>query len=623
MLHFRFSKKLRDFTLEISEELGNETLVLIGHSGCGKSTTLKILAGLIDPDEGEIQFNKKQLYSSVNNTNLAPENRNIGFVFQNYALFPHLTVRENIAYGISKLPIEEKERRIQEALSFLEIESLANSKPILLSGGEQQRVALARALVTQPTLLLLDEPLSALDVSTRSHVRAELKQVLSRLSIPSIIVTHDYEDARVLADKVAVMDRGQVVQTGAPKEIHLYPVNQFVAEFTGTNLVSTPSENGENSIHVAFDPWKVKITRNSSGKPYEWQGQIKDAATLGGFIRLHIEGSSCFQADIPIETFEQENFQIGDFIYASVEKKDIREVTSTQVTSASQETEPYELKKSFIEQSKKKKKKWQLAYLFAIFVFVSFMATSYGFNSKPVSNQEKIEMFSLVAANATDPFNELMEEFSERHPEVKMEATFAGTQVIRTQLEQGAKADIFLSADYEHIEAVQKQGLVEEFFPVSQNRVVIVIPKEDKIGIRSLEDLGKKKVKLVIGTDSVPIGKYTRQIFDKAEVTFGDDFAEKVIANVVSFETNVKQVLQKVALGEAEAGLVYVTDVTPDFLKRVNVIEIPREHNVVATNYIAVPTKAPQKELAEAFMQMMLSEEGQKIFEKYKYESVK
>jgi len=227
-----------------------------------------------------------------------------------------------------------------------------------------------------------------------------------------------------------------------------------------------------------------------------------------------------------------------------------------------------------------------------------------------------------VAANATDPFNSLIEVFEQEHPGVNVEGTYAGTQVVRTQLEQGAKADIFLSADLAHIEAVKQEGLIDEFFPVSNNHLVIVVPKDDRIGIQSLEDLGIKKMKLVIGTDNVPIGRYTRQVLENANAVYGVDFSDKVMANAVSFETDVKQVLQKVSLGEAEAGVVYRTDVTEDFAKRVDVIEIPKDVNVVATNYISVPKAAPNKKLAEEFMEMMLTEKGQQVFHDYKYDPI-
>jgi len=616
MLKFQFKKRLRHFTLDISQEIGQETLVLIGHSGCGKSTLLKLLAGLLSPDEGKVELSGHVLCDPQQKIDLPPEERNIGFVFQNYALFPHLTVWENISYGISKLAEEERNKRIEETIAFLGIEHLIHSKPAMLSGGEQQRVALARALVTQPKLLLLDEPLSALDVSTRSYVRAELKQLLKKLSIPSIVVTHDYEDARVLADRVAVMDQGKVIQFGKPSEITRFPANHFVAEFTGTNLVTLPGS--QPLSYVAFDPWKAEISRQSQSSPYEWYGEIRDMSTLGGLVHLHVEGESSFYVDIPMDLCDAEGFQIGDKVFAKVPSEEIRIIPSSPELERGRQTEPKQKIKSSIP---KKRGKW--AYPLAAVLMVAGMATAYGVNSQPVNNTVNTEMFALIAANATDPFNEIAEGFEKEHPGVKVEGTFAGTQVIRTQLEQGAKADLFLSADLEHIEAVKEEGLIDEFYPVSNNRVVIVVPKDDRIGIDSLEDLATKKLKLVIGTDTVPIGKYTREIFEKAQGTYGDDFTDQVMSHVVSLETNVKQVLQKVSLGEAEAGLVYPTDVTPEFLKKVEVIDIPKEFNVVATNYIAVPNEAPNKELAEELMNIMLSDQGQEVFVKYKYSPVK
>ncbi|MFD2922793.1 molybdate ABC transporter substrate-binding protein [Halobacillus naozhouensis] len=621
MLEFKLKKQLRDFTVDISEQIGDETLVLIGHSGCGKSTTLKMLAGLLRPDEGKIEVINNVLFSSQQKVDLPPEERNIGYVFQNYALFPHLTVTENVVYGISKLPVEEREKRVQDTLAFLGIESLAHSKPAMLSGGEQQRVALARALVTEPELLLLDEPLSALDVSTRSHVRTELKQLLKKLSIPTILVTHDYEDARVLADRVAVMDKGKVIQSGIPREVTQFPADHFVAEFTGTNLVAVENPKTELPSYVSFDPWKGEVSRKTRASTYEWNGKVGDIVVLGGFVRLHIQGKSSFYADIPIEKYETEVFQVGEIVYVSVDAKEIRSIPISSKLLRTHQTEPEETQPK--REKKKKRRRWKWAYSLAALLLMTFVATAFGFDSKSASTTHQIEVFALVAANATDPFSDLIEEFEKKHPEVNVMATFAGTQIVRTQLEQGANADLFLSADLGHIEAVKKQDLIDEFFPVSNNHVVIVVPKDNRAGIQSLKDLADQNIKLVIGTDTVPIGKYTRQVLENAKVTYGKDFSEKVMSNVVSLETNVKQVLQKVSMGEAEAGVVYRSDVTPEFLKKVKIVEIPEEHNVVATNYISVPNQAPNKDLAEKFMQLMLSDKGQEIFVKYKYDPVK
>ncbi|GAB7387711.1 hypothetical protein BSNK01_15480 [Bacillaceae bacterium] len=637
MLTFALKKRLRDFTVDVSGRIGAETLVLIGYSGCGKSSTLQMLAGLLQPDEGRITLDDRILFDKKEGIEQPPEARNVGYVFQNYALFPHLTVEENIAYGLFRLPKKERMERVEEALHFLGIETLAKSKPAMLSGGEKQRVALARALVTRPRLLLLDEPLSALDVSTRSYVRMELKELLRQLSIPTIVVTHDYEDARVLADRVAVMERGRIVQSGTPQEIARFPANRFVAEFVGTNLLLTQKGEGETSAdYVAFDPWLVEVSDEPQSSPFEWKGKIRDVAWLGGFVRLHIAGEripeeSSFYADIPSEKFERAGFQVGETVYARVRPEHIRRV-SVKPERLSFATAGWR-KEQADERRKRERAKpfrnrwgwgaWGWGAVVASVLLFSAMITTYAFRSQPAATSEKVEMFALVAANATDPFTEIAEKFEQEHPGVDIEATFAGTQVLRTQLEQGAKADLFLSADLEHMEAVQRQGLVDEFFPVSNNHEVIVVPKDNRASIRSLEDLGRKPLKLVIGTDSVPIGRYTRQIFKNANAAYGEDFYERVMSRVVSLETNVKAVLQKVALGEADAGIVYRTDVTPEFARNVQMIEIPKTYNVTATNYIAVPKRAPHKELAEELQAMMLSGQGQEIFAKYHYDPVK
>lgn len=615
MLTFKLKKRLRHFTVDISQQIGTETLVLIGHSGCGKSTALKMLAGLVSPDEGKLQLNDHLLVDKEKKVELPPEERNIGFVFQNYALFPHLTVEENVAYGISPLSKTERDERVREAIILLGIEKLAQSKPAMLSGGEQQRVALARALVTRPKLLLLDEPLSALDVSTRSYVRAELKELLHKLSIPCIVVTHDYEDARVLADRVAVMDQGKIIQTGTPKEIAQFPANHFVAEFTGTNLV--PLEKSESLQFVAFDPWRVEIDYKSCSSPYEWKGRIRDMAWSGGFVRLYIEGQASLYADISVEQCEREGFKIGDEVFATVQPEQIRNIVTSSDTLLNQGKDKQ--KANVVLQ--KAQSKWKYVTAIVSLLAITVFATAFGFGTH--KEDKKVQMFALVAANATDPFNELIQEFNNKHPGTNVEATYAGTQVIRTQLEQGTKADLFLSADLDHIEAIKKGGYIDQFYPVSNNHEVIVVPKDNRAVILSLEDLGSKPLKLVIGTDTVPIGRYTRMVFNKAKAGYGEQFPEKVISHVVSYETNTKAVLQKVSLGEADAGVVYRTDVTPEFLKKVEIIEIPKDYNVTSTNYIAVPKKAPNLELAQEFMKMMLSEQGQSVFLKYDYDPLK
>jgi len=206
-----------------------ELLILLGPSGCGKTTTLRIVAGLLKPDEGDIYFDDEAV------THLPPEKRNVGMVFQNYALWPHMTVYENIAFGlrIRKLPESEIKRKVREMLELVKLPGVENRYPKQLSGGQQQRVALARALVIEPKVLLLDEPLSNLDAKLREEMRFEIKDLQRRLGITTIYVTHDQAEAMVLADRIAIMNRGKIIQVGSPEEIYERPGDKFVASFIG------------------------------------------------------------------------------------------------------------------------------------------------------------------------------------------------------------------------------------------------------------------------------------------------------------------------------------------------------------------------------------------------------
>jgi ABC-type Fe3+/spermidine/putrescine transport system ATPase subunit len=218
---------LDDLTLSIGE---GEFFSLLGPSGCGKTTTLRLVAGLEEPTAGEI------LLRSCAIQNRRPYERNVSTVFQNYALFPHLTVRENIAFGLQhcnggKPP--DAAARTAGVVEMLQLGGKLDRKPAQLSGGEKQRVALARSLVLQPDVLLLDEPLSALDPNLRKQVRAELKELQRRVGITFLFVTHDQEEALSMSDRIALLNAGRLEQTGAPRELYLRPVNRFVAGFLG------------------------------------------------------------------------------------------------------------------------------------------------------------------------------------------------------------------------------------------------------------------------------------------------------------------------------------------------------------------------------------------------------
>lgn len=202
---------------------------MVGPSGCGKTTLLRVIAGLYTPDSGEVYIGGKQV------TNLPPFKRDIGLVFQDYALFPHMTVYDNIAYGLKlkKMPKREIDKKVKEILEFVKLPGIEKRYPHQLSGGQQQRVALARTLVTEPRVLLLDEPLSNLDAKIRIVVRGELKQIQKQLGITTIYVTHDQVEAMSMSDYITIMKDGKIVQSGTPLEIYRKPKTEFVASFIG------------------------------------------------------------------------------------------------------------------------------------------------------------------------------------------------------------------------------------------------------------------------------------------------------------------------------------------------------------------------------------------------------
>ncbi len=224
-----------------------ELFFLLGPSGCGKTTLLRHIAGFYQPDEGRILFDGKDV------TRLPPHQRNTGMVFQNYALWPHLTVEKNVAFGLEerRLPRAEIDRRVTEALRAVRLEDLARRKIHEMSGGQQQRVALARALVVRPACLLLDEPLSNLDSKLRLEMRQEIRRICREFQLTSIYVTHDQQEALSIADQIAVLNAGKVLQVGTPAEIYRHPRNRFVAEFIGEgNFLTGHIANRNDRLEV-------------------------------------------------------------------------------------------------------------------------------------------------------------------------------------------------------------------------------------------------------------------------------------------------------------------------------------------------------------------------------------
>lgn len=238
-----------------------ETVALLGPSGCGKTTTLRLIAGFEEPDRGRIDIGGESMVGK------RPYERNVGLLFQHYALFPHMTVAENIGYGLKHRhwPKAEIAARINEMLALVQLSGFGDRRPHQLSGGQQQRVALARVLATKPRLVLLDEPLSALDAKLREELRVELKKILAAVGSTTIVVTHDQDEAMGLADRIILMNKGRIVQQGAPGEVYSRPVNRFVAGFMGRSnwLEGTIKDTHHGSFaNVVLDSGLVLTVAN-------------------------------------------------------------------------------------------------------------------------------------------------------------------------------------------------------------------------------------------------------------------------------------------------------------------------------------------------------------------------
>ncbi len=290
-----FSLPLRAFDVDVALDVG-QTLALVGPSGAGKSSVLRAIAGLARPVHGRIAVGDNVWFDTDRRVDLAPEDRRVGFVFQEYALFPHLSVRQNVEFG--------GRERAQELLERFRIAHLDTARPAALSGGERQRVALARAIARDPRVLLLDEPLSALDAHTRATVRSELREVLRSLDRPALLVTHDFEDAAALADTVGVLVDGRVRQLASPQELVARPADAFVASLTGANLMSgRVTSRVEGLTELRLDDGAVVFSIDAIGSGpvaaivYPWEVTLSREAP-GGSMHNHVQAKVTSVVDV-------------------------------------------------------------------------------------------------------------------------------------------------------------------------------------------------------------------------------------------------------------------------------------------------------------------------------------
>ncbi len=317
--------------INLSVEEG-EFLTLLGPSGCGKTTTLRMIAGFEYPDMGDIIYDGKIINNDI------PQKRNFGIVFQSYALFPHMKVKDNIAFGLKmhKYPREEIDKRIKTLLEIVGLYEHQEKYPPQLSGGMQQRVALARALAPQPELILLDEPLSALDAKIRVKLRAEIKQLQVELGITTVYVTHDQEEALSISDRVVVMKQGIIEQVDKPINIYKKPVSKYVADFVGTSnffdgdvtdsnikgpgfLIKVSNTGGiEGSATAAIRPEKIEFLENIDKRDVEesniFEGRITVIVFLGLIVRLVVKigGETDVIVDYLEKRFEDMGIKRGD-----------------------------------------------------------------------------------------------------------------------------------------------------------------------------------------------------------------------------------------------------------------------------------------------------------------------
>lgn len=341
--YFNDSKAVNSLSLDIYE---NEFFALLGSSGSGKTTLLRMLAGLEAPTEGIILLDGEDMVP------VHASKRPVNLMFQSYALFPHMTVEQNIAYGLEMERMDRSliEQKVEEMLDIIKLKKMAKRRPDQLSGGQRQRVALARALVKRPRLLLLDEPLGALDKKLRSEMQLELKRLQHEVGITFVIVTHDQDEALVMADRIAIMRDGKLLQCGTPQDIYEYPKNRFAADFIGEmnfipgvihnntvvtstkeqiKVLSTEGFDEGTDVVAAIRPERISLQEVDDENSIV--GKIQTSAYHGMDILLHVTTELVKQpilVRVPIYSVGKKAFEVGDFVQLYWSEKDTRVFTN-------------------------------------------------------------------------------------------------------------------------------------------------------------------------------------------------------------------------------------------------------------------------------------------------------
>jgi molybdate transport system ATP-binding protein len=343
LLSVQVSTTLGELRLDVELDVRpGECLALAGPSGAGKTSVLRVAAGLLRPARGRVDANGETWLDTDRGIDVPAERRRCGYVFQHYALFPHLSAWQNVAYALDGAPRADRRRRALELLDRFGLGSLADARPQTLSGGERQRVALARALAREPEVLLLDEPLSALDARTRAAAARELAQVLSASDAPALLVTHDFAEAAQLGDRVGIVDAGRVVQEGTPSELAAAPRSAFVADFTGAVVLTgmaqpgdsgltrveldgggtvVSTDAGEGAVAVSVYPWEIAV-EPASDEPHgstqnRLPAEVVSMTTVGNRVRLGLAGPQPLVAEITLESAERLGLRAGTRVTAT------------------------------------------------------------------------------------------------------------------------------------------------------------------------------------------------------------------------------------------------------------------------------------------------------------------